>query len=77
MLLYIMPACFMLYAAFFNAVRLHSAVSLPFTFAIAFSFHGFSGLLTHSLSISNIIFPSWTVLLSAGFPNFMFTLLFI
>ena len=45
MLLYIMPACLMLFAAFFNAVRLHSAVSLPLTFAIAFSFHGLSGVI--------------------------------
>ena len=55
MLLYIMLAYLMLFAALFNAVCLHNVYSLPLTFANAFRKMLFLGLLTYSLFISIII----------------------
>ena len=41
-MLYVMLACLMLFAALYNAVRLHNAFSLPLIFANAFCFHALS-----------------------------------
>ena len=54
-MLYIVLAYLMLFAALSNAVCLHNAFSFSF-FANAFCFMLCLGLLTHSLFISSIIF---------------------
>ena len=54
-MLYIMLAYLMLFAALFNAVCLHNAFFLLLIFANALCFHTCLGLLTHSLFISSMI----------------------
>ena len=54
MLLYIVLAYLMLFAALSNAVCLYNASFLPMIYAIAFIFMFCLGLLTHSLFISCI-----------------------
>ena len=50
-MLYVMPAYSMLYAALSNVVCLYNAFSLPLIFANALCFMFCLGLLTHSLFI--------------------------
>ena len=56
MLLHIMLAYLMLFAALYNAVCLYNAFFLLLIFAIALCFMLCLGLLTHSLFISSMIF---------------------
>ena len=55
-MLYIVLAYLVLFAALSNAVCLHNASFLPLIFANAFCFMLCLGLLTHSLFISSMIF---------------------
>ena len=76
-LLYIMlciiPACLMLFAALSNAVCLYSLFFLQLIFANAFCL----GLLAHSLFISSIIFNMHGAFNMFVFPNSMFITFFI
>ena len=54
LMLYIVLAYLMLFSALSNAVCLYNASFLPMISAIAFCFHVYLGLLTHSLFISCI-----------------------
>ena len=54
-MLYIMLAYLMQFAALSNVVCLHNALFMPLILTNAFCFHVLSQLFTHSLFISNII----------------------
>ena len=72
LMLYVMLACLMLFAALSNAVCLYNA---SFFFANAFCFMLCLGLLTHSLFISSMIFHHAQCFFVL--PNSMFTPFFI
>ena len=78
-MLYIVLAYLMLFAAFSNAVCLYNAsfLFLLLIFANAFRFILCLGLLTHSLFISSMIFHHAQCFSCVGFSYSMFTPFFI
>ena len=66
-MLYIMLACLMLFAALSSAVCLHNTSFFAIDIANAFCFMHCLGLLTHSLFISSMIFHHAQCFLSVGF----------
>ena len=72
-MLSIMLAYLMLFAALSNVVCFHNASFLPLSFANAFVFMLCLGLLTHGLFISSIILHHAQCFNLLVFPNYMLT----
>ena len=77
MLLYIMLAYLMVFAALSNAVSLYNASFLPLIYTNALCFHALCWYLTHSLFISCIVCIIHSAFNLSAFRNSMFTSFFV